>query len=59
MTKFRLKTGVFQGNAHSHYLDLLAKYGIFVFVSYILIPICALAKSIKYGKQDKRFIALK
>ncbi|MCI9077629.1 MAG: O-antigen ligase family protein [Lachnospiraceae bacterium] len=59
LTKFRLKTGVFQGNAHSHYLDLLAKYGIFVFVAYILIPICALAKSVKYGKQDKRFIALK
>lgn len=59
LTQFRLETGVFQENAHSHYLDLLAKYGVFVFLAYISIPICVLAKLIKYGKNNKRFIALK
>lgn len=59
LTEYRLIDGVMQDNAHSQFLDLLAKYGVFVFATYISIPILALAKVVKKDKWNSRIIALK
>lgn len=59
LTEYKLVDGVIQDNAHSQYLDLLAKYGLFVFVSYICIPVSALHKAVKKDKVNIKIIALK
>lgn len=59
LTEYTLIDGVVQDNAHSQFLDLLAKYGIFVFVTYISIPVLALRKAAKADKGNRKVIALK
>lgn len=58
-TKFRLDNGVWQDNAHSQFLDLLAKYGVFVFLSFVLMPVFSLIRAFKKDKGCDKVIALK
>lgn len=58
-TEFCLETGIWQDNAHSQCLDLLAKYGIFVFLAYISMPIIALNGAFKKDKKHVKIFALK
>lgn len=58
-TEYLLKTGIYQNNAHSHYLDILSKYGLIVFLFDIAIPILALRRTVKSGGDNKKIVAVK
>lgn len=58
-TVYLLRTGVIQDNAHSHYLDILSKYGLIVFCFDVAIPILALKKSMKSKRSSKEVVIVK
>jgi len=58
-TKYRLDTGVWQDSAHSQFLDLMAKYGVSVFLSFVLMPVFSLARAFKCDRGNDKIIALK
>lgn len=58
-TEYLLATGVWQKTAHSHFLDLLSKYGIFVLLSFIAMPVFAMGRMIHNKENNKQLLALK
>ena len=58
LTEYVLETGVIADHAHCHYLDVLAKYGVITFFSFVLTIVCVIRKAVLRKKHVKRMLAL-
>ena len=58
LTDYILGTGVIADHAHSHYLDLLAKYGLITFLCFVITVGCVVRAIVRKNKKNIRLLAL-